>query len=391
MLGLLLARAGIDVVVLEKHQDFLRDFRGDTIHPSTLELMKELGMLDQFLQRPHQKLKQLKMEVAGKSVTLADFSRIDATCQYLAFMPQWEFLDFISKQAKKFPTFHLLMECEATELIEDNGRICGVKTRMSAQERVILADLVVGADGRNSVLRSQAGFEIQKLGAPMDVIWMRVSKKPEDTTDFLGHFGQGSILITIDRGDYWQCAFIIPKGQFDEFKARGIDHLRDKMVEKMPSLKGAIHEIRDWTDCFLLTVAVDRLKCWSRPGFTCIGDAAHAMSPIGGVGINLAIQDAVAAANLLAPAFAIESDVDAALAGIQARREFPTRMTQRFQVFVQNRIISRVITASANEQIPFPIRVLRKFPFLQKLPAHIIGLGIRQEHIQTPAIQDLNR
>ncbi|MCH7896824.1 MAG: FAD-dependent oxidoreductase [candidate division NC10 bacterium] len=389
MLGYLLARAGIDVVVLEKHKDFLRDFRGDTIHPSTLELMKELGVLDEFLQRPHQQLKHFKLKIAGESITIADFSKINAFCQYIAFMPQWDFLDFIADQANKYPSFHLLMECEAVDIIEEDGKVSGVKAKTSSGPLNILADLTIGADGRNSVLRNRAGFNVQNIGAPMDVIWMRVSKKPEYSTEYLGHVGQGSILITLDRGDYWQCAFVIPKGQFEKFKEHGIDYMRQKMVSKMPSLKDSINEIQDWNDCFLLTVTVDRLKKWWRPGFICIGDAAHAMSPIGGVGINLAIQDAVAAANELVPTLEGGKDVESALAKIQKRREFPTKMTQNFQVFVQNRIISNVINESDTESIPFPLRVLQTVTMLQRLPAHVIGLGIRQEHIQTPDIKNV--
>lgn len=389
MLGYLLARAGIDVVVLEKHKDFLRDFRGDTIHPSTLELMKELGVLDEFLQRPHQQLKHFKLKIAGESITIADFSKINAFCQYIAFMPQWDFLDFIADQANKYPSFHLLMECEAVDIIEEDGKVSGVKAKTSSGPLNILADLTIGADGRNSVLRNRAGFNVQNIGAPMDVIWMRVSKKPEYSTEYLGHVGQGSILITLDRGDYWQCAFVIPKGQFEKFKEHGIDYMRQKMVSKMPSLKDSINEIQDWNDCFLLTVTVDRLKKWWRSGFICIGDAAHAMSPIGGVGINLAIQDAVAAANELVPTLEGGKDVESALAKIQKRREFPTKMTQNFQVFVQNRIISNVINESDTESIPFPLRVLQTVTMLQRLPAHVIGLGIRQEHIQTPDIKNV--
>jgi 2-polyprenyl-6-methoxyphenol hydroxylase-like FAD-dependent oxidoreductase len=384
MLGYLLARADVDVIVIEKHRDFLRDFRGDTIHPSTLELMKELGVLDEFLQRPHQKLKHLKLKIAGESITLADFSKINAFCQYLVFMPQWDFLDFIAYQANKYPSFHLIMECEAVDLIEEHGKVSGVKAKTSSGLVNILTDLTISADGRKSVLRDKAGFNIQNIGAPMDVIWVRVSKKPEYSTEYLGHFGQGSILITIDRGDYWQCAFVIPKGQFEKFKEHGIDYLRQKMVSKMPLLEDSINEIEDWDDCFLLTVAVDRLKKWWRSGFMCIGDAAHAMSPIGGVGINLAIQDAVAAANELVPALEGGGDVEAALEKIQKRREFPTKMTQNFQVFVQNRIISNVINESDTESIPFPLRVIQTIPLLRRLLAHVIGLGVRQEHIQTP-------
>ncbi len=387
MLGYLLARAGVDVVVVEKHGDFLRDFRGDTIHPSTLELMKELGVLDGFLQRPHQRLERLQVEIAGESITMANFSRLKAVCQYIAFMPQWEFLDFISGLARQYPSFHLQMKCEAVDLLEKDGKVEGIRAVSVSGPVNILADLTIGADGRSSVLRKKAKLKVKNVGAPMDVLWMRLSKKTGASAGAFGHFGHGCILITIDRGDYWQCGFIIPKGQFEVFKERGIEYLRQRIVQIMPSLHSSIGEIQDWDDCSLLTVVVDRLEQWWRPDFMCIGDAAHAMSPVGGIGINLAIQDAVAAANELVPAFNGRTDVDAALARIQKRREFPTRMTQNFQVFVQNRVISNVLADSDTESIPLPLRVIQTIPLLQRLLARVIGLGIRQEHIQTPEMR----
>lgn len=386
MVGYLLARAGIEVVVLEKHKDFLRDFRGDTIHPSTLELMHELGLLEEFLQRPHQRLPQFKLSVAGKTITLADFSKLKTKCKFIAFMPQWDFLNFLVTQAKMYPSFNLLMEAEAVDLIQESGRVVGVSVDTVNGPMDVLADLTISADGRNSSLRGQADLKIMSMGAPIDVLWMRVSKGPHETTDVLGTFGPSSILVTIDRGNYWQCAYIIPKGRFDEFKKRGINYLRDKMVALRPSLRASIGDIGGWDDCNLLTVVVDRLLQWWCPGFLCIGDAAHAMSPVGGIGINLAIQDGVAAANELVPAFQ-EGDIDqSVLERIQLRRERPTRTTQRFQVFVQERILGKVLSNREEGSIPIPLRLIGAIPLLQRLPARMIGIGIRPEHIRTPDV-----
>jgi 2-polyprenyl-6-methoxyphenol hydroxylase-like FAD-dependent oxidoreductase len=386
MLGYLLARSGIKVIVVEKHKDFLRDFRGDTIHPSTLELMHELGVLKEFLERPHQKLTDLKLNVAGESVTLADFSNIKAQCQFLAFMPQWDFLDFIADQAKNYANFQLIRQCKAVKLLRNDSKVVGIEAQGRTGTLNIAADITIAADGRGSTLRDDSNLEVQSLGAPMDVIWMSVSKDPNYKADYLGHFGQGQILITIDRGDYWQCALVIAKGEFEAFKQQGIEHLRSTMVKAFPSLADNVHEIKDWNDCFLLTVTVDRLTQWWQPGLLCIGDAAHAMSPVGGVGINLAIQDAVAAANQLVPTFLAKGSLDVACAKIQKRREFPSKITQAFQLAVQKRVIRKVIESTNANTMPLPLRILQRFSFLQSVPARFVGLGVRQEHIHTPDI-----
>ncbi len=385
MVGYLLARSGIDVVVIEKHRDFLRDFRGDTIHPSTLELMHELGILAGFLQIPHQKLRQFNISAAGKSITLADFSKLKVRCPYVAFMPQWDFLDFIADHAGKLPSFHLLMEHEATDLLVQSDRVTGVQLQTRSGPATIHADLTIAADGRSSVLRDQVRLPLREIGAPMDVLWMRVPKGPTESTEFLARFGHGAILITIDRGDYWQCACVLPKGKYGELREQGIAQLRNAMVAIMPSLRHTIGAIENWDDCSLLSVAVNRLLQWWQPGFLCIGDAAHAMSPVGGVGINLAIQDAVAAANALVPAFMAGSDMAAVLQGIQQRREWPARVTQRFQIFIQDRILANVLSREAGNQVPAPLRVLQALPVLQRIPARVIGMGIRPEHIATSA------
>jgi 2-polyprenyl-6-methoxyphenol hydroxylase-like FAD-dependent oxidoreductase len=390
MLGYLLARSGVDVVVVEKHRDFLRDFRGDTIHPSTLELMSELGILGDFLQIPHQKLRQFTVSAAGKSITLADFSKLRVRCPYVAFMPQWDFLDFIADQACKLPSFRLLMEHEATDLVIQSGQVTGVHVNTQSGSTMILADLTIAADGRSSLLRERAGLPLTEIGAPIDVLWMRVPKDPAESTDFLARFARGTILITIDRGDYWQCAYVLPKGRYDELREQGIAQLRNALLAIMPSLRHTIGAIESWDDCSLLSVAVNRLTKWWQPGFLCIGDAAHAMSPVGGVGINLAIQDAVAAANALVPAFIAGGDLTPALQTIQQRRVWPAQVTQRFQVFVQDRILANVLFGETVTPVPAPLRVLQALPVLQRIPAQVIGIGIRPEHIATAAVADIH-
>jgi 2-polyprenyl-6-methoxyphenol hydroxylase-like FAD-dependent oxidoreductase len=300
MLGLLLARAGVDAVVLEKHADFLRDFRGDTIHPSTLELMHELGVLDEFLKLPHEKAKLLKVQVGETSIPLADFSHLPTQCRFIALMPQWDFLNFLAKQGARYPTFHLRQSCNATGLIEEGDRVVGVRATGSEGELEIRADLVVGADGRHSLVREKAGFHVQELGAPMDVLWFRISRKAGDPEETMGHFDAGRILIMINRGSHWQFGYIIMKGSAEENRKRGLEAFREDVAKLAPFSADRRDEIRNWDDVKLLTVQVDRLLHWYRPGLLCIGDAAHAMSPIGGVGVNLAVQDGVAAANLLA-------------------------------------------------------------------------------------------
>jgi 2-polyprenyl-6-methoxyphenol hydroxylase-like FAD-dependent oxidoreductase len=384
MLGYLLARSGIDVIVLEKHADFLRDFRGDTIHPSTLELMYELGLLEQFLERPHQKTREIAGQVGEERVAIGDFTHLPTHSKFLAFMPQWDFLNFMAEKGKHYPEFHLSMQTEAIDLIADGGRIVGVRAKTPGGPIEIRSGLTVGADGRGSIVRERAGFEVMDLGAPMDVLWMRVSRHPSDPGQTLGRAAAGKIFIMVDRDEYWQCGYVIPKGAAEETRQRGIEKFREEIAHLAPFLDDRIGELRDWNDISLLTVKVDRLKKWFRPGLLCIGDSAHAMSPVGGVGINLAIQDAVAAANILASKLMAGNVTESDLESVQLRREFPTRATQKLQIAVQNRVIRRVLGTSNPLKLPFLLRLLRRFPVLQRIPARIIGIGFRPEHIRTP-------
>ena len=383
MLGFLLARAGVDTIVLEKHADFLRDFRGDTVHPSTLRVMQELGLLEAFLARPHQKLRQIAGQVGGQPIVIADFSHLPPDYAFIAFMPQWDFLDFLAQEGRKLPAFRLLMRAEATDLIEERGAIAGVRASAPDGPLEIHADLTVAADGRQSVLRQRAGLEVEDFGAPMDVLWMRLSKRAEDPPNALGRINAGRILVTLDRGDYWQCAYVIPKGASDAVRAGGIESFREGIVAVAPFLRERVGELKSWEDVKLLTVQVNRLRRWHRPGFLCIGDAAHAMSPIGGVGINLAVQDAVAAANLLGSALLRGAPTLDELAALQRRRDFPTRMTQRMQLFLQRNVIGRVLASGATPRIALPIRLLQRFPVLRRIPAQLIGMGFRPEHVRT--------
>jgi len=383
MLGFLLARAGVEVVVLEKHGDFLRDFRGDTIHPSTLELMHELGMLDEFLRRPHNEVREVHVNIGGTDIPLADFTHLPAHCQFIVFMPQWDFLNFIVEQTKKFPHFQLRMESEVTDLLQNDGQVTGVKAKTPQGELEVRADLVVGADGRSSTVRERAGLEVIDLGAPMDVLWMRLPKRAGDPPQSLGRVNAGAILIMLDRGDYWQCGFVIPKGAFDEIKQKGLPAFQARLAAFAPLFRDRTGELDDWKKIRLLTVKVDRLRRWHRPGLLCIGDAAHAMSPIGGIGINLAIQDAVAAANILAePLLAGKADETHSIA-VQKRREWPTRLTQRFQLFIQNRVISRVLKDNQPISPPALLKLFQKRPFLRRIPARLMGMGFRPEHVET--------
>jgi 2-polyprenyl-6-methoxyphenol hydroxylase-like FAD-dependent oxidoreductase len=384
MLGFLLARAGIDVVVLEKHADFLRDFRGDTIHPSTLEVIHELGLLDEFLRRPHSEVRELKGQVGDIEIPLADFSHLPTRCKFIALMPQWEFLDFLAGAAKRYPQFQLRMSTAATRLIEQDGRIVGVEARSAEGLREIRAELVIAADGRHSTLRAASGLEVMNLGAPMDVLWMRFSQHPGDAKAVLGRFDRGRILVMLDRGDYWQCAFVIRKGAAEEIRRRGLAAFRQEIASVQPALADRVDEITDWDQVKLLTVAVDRLRRWYRPGLLCIGDAAHAMSPIGGVGINLAIQDAVAAANILAPALRRGAVPVERLRAVQQRRILPTRVIQGMQLIIQNRVIGRILGSATNPAtLPLPFRLLRAWPILRRIPARLIGMGFRPEHVRS--------
>jgi 2-polyprenyl-6-methoxyphenol hydroxylase-like FAD-dependent oxidoreductase len=386
MLGLLLARAGVAVLVLEKHADFLRDFRGDTIHPSTLEVMHELGVLEEFLQRPHQEVRTLGAQIGDVFLPVADFQHLPTHCRFVALMPQWDFLNFIAEQAKRYPSFQLEMEAEATALIEEGGRVTGLHAETPQGSLAVRADLVVGADGRHSIVREKAGLQSTNLGAPMDVLWMRLSRRSSDPGQTLGRVDAGRIFVMLNRGDYWQCAYVIPKGGFDQIRQSGLTALHGEIVHLAPYLSDRIGELADWSDIKLLTVAVDRLRVWHRPGLLCIGDAAHAMSPIGGVGINLAIQDAVAAANILAPRLrqgGVPGEAD--LQAVQRRREFPTRATQQLQLFIQNRVIGRVLESTGQLSPPLALRLLGQWPLLRRIPARLLGLGFRPEHVMSPA------
>jgi 2-polyprenyl-6-methoxyphenol hydroxylase-like FAD-dependent oxidoreductase len=384
MLGFLLARAGIDVVVLEKHRDFLRDFRGDTIHPSTLEIMAELGLLDEFLKLPHEEARTLGGAFGGLQFNFADFSHLPTRCKFIAMMPQWDFLNFLAEHAKRYPGFRLRMEAAAVDLIEDAGRVTGVRAATPDGPLDIRAELVVGCDGRHSTVRAKAGMTVEELGAPMDVLWFRLPRLASDPDQSMGRFDAGRIFVLIDRGDYWQCAYVIPKGSFEEVRRAGLDAFRAGLVQGVPQFADRVGELKDWDRIKLLTVAVDRLTTWHRPGLLCIGDAAHAMSPIGGVGINLAVQDAVAAANLLWEPLSRGRVSEDDLARVQRRREFPTRVTQAIQVFLQNRVISRALAAKGSLPVPLAIRLLARFPILRRIPARLLGLGVRPEHVRTP-------
>ncbi len=387
MLGFLLARAGVAVLVLEKHRDFLRDFRGDTIHPSTLQVMHELGLLEAFLARPHQEVRELHGVVGDSEIKLADFRHLPTRCKFIALMPQWDFLNFLAEAGGRFPGFHLEMESEVTDLVEEAGRIVGLRAQTPDGPSEIRADLVIGADGRHSVVRERAGLAVENLGAPIDVLWMRLSKQPGDPGQTAGRINYGRMLVTLDRGDYWQCAFVIRKGGFDAIRERGLAGFRDDIVRIAPFLRDRVAELRDWDDIKLLTVAVDRLERWWRPGLLCIGDCAHAMSPIGGVGINLAIQDAVATGNILAQPLRDGRLTDADLQAVQRRRTLPTRLIQGMQVAVQQRVLDPVIGSDKPIAAPWPLRLFNHLPWLARIPARLIGVGFRPEHVRSPPAQ----
>jgi 2-polyprenyl-6-methoxyphenol hydroxylase-like FAD-dependent oxidoreductase len=381
MLGLLLARAGVRTLVLEKHADFLRDFRGDTIHPSTLEVMHELGLLEGLLRLPHQEVPQFAVKFGDREIVVADLSHLPTRCRFIAMMPQWDFLAFLAREAARSPHFELRMNAEVTSLIERDGRIAGVR----AKDLEVEADLVVGADGRHSSVRAQAGLQGEEFGAPMDVLWFRLSRKASDPEATMGRFTAGRILILLNRGDYWQCGYVISKGAAEEVRRAGLPAFRAGIGKLLPFLAERGAELADWERIKLLTVRVDRLRQWYRPGLLCIGDAAHAMSPVGGVGINLAIQDAVAAANILAtPLRDHRVSVDD-LRKVQKRREWPVRVTQRLQLMIQKRLIARALQSDASFAPPLFIRMLERFPALRRIPARLIGLGIRPEHVKTIA------
>jgi len=383
MLGLLLARQGIDVVVLEKHADFLRDFRGDTIHPSTLELMHELGVLEEFLKLPHQEVRQLGGQIGNEFVTLADFSHLPTQCKFIALVPQGDFLDFLADHARLYPSFQLKMNAEVVDLIEKDGRVAGVRANTPDGPLEVLAELIVAADGRHSVLRRKAGLEIEEFGAPMDVLWFSISRHPDDGQQTLGRITTGKMMVMLNRDTYWQCAYLIRKGDLERIKERGLEAFFDDVAAVAPFLRDRMTELKSWDEIKLLTVRVDRLRCWYRDGLLCIGDAAHAMSPIGGVGINLAIQDAVAAANLLGPVLSLKVPPGREdLERVQRRRELPTRLTQGMQVFIQDRLIRRVLGSNRQIPLPLPLKLIKKWPILRRLPARFIGIGFRPEHLR---------
>ncbi|MGH6708568.1 MAG: FAD-dependent oxidoreductase [Bradyrhizobium sp.] len=385
MLGYLLGRAGIDVVVLEKHADFFRDFRGDTVHPSTLQVMDELGLIDGFLKLPHQRLQKMDGMFGGASVRIADLSRLNVKYPFIAFMPQWDFLNFLRESGKRYASLKVMMSTEAIDLIQHGGRVTGVRARTPEGAVDIEADLTIACDGRHSLVREQAGLAIEEIGAPMDVLWFRAGKRENETESVFARIDPGRMMVTFDRGDYWQCAYVIAKGQYDAVKARGLPALLDDIARMAPILKTGLADVKSWDDVKLLTVAINRLPRWTRPGLLCIGDAAHAMSPIGGVGVNLAVQDAVATANLLAARLVDGCPPEDELDAVRKRREFPVRMTQRMQVVAQNNIVSAALKpGGAPLKAPLVVRLITAVPWLQGITARFVGLGVRPEHVQSP-------
>jgi 2-polyprenyl-6-methoxyphenol hydroxylase-like FAD-dependent oxidoreductase len=384
MLGLLLARTGVDVTVLEKHADFLRDFRGDTVHPSTLEIMRELGLLDEFLTLPHQEVSRLTLRIGGDCIPFVDFSHMPTHCKFVALMPQWDFLDFLTSKAKGYPEFHLRMRAEATDLIMRDGAVTGVRARTPDGELDIKAELVIGCDGRHSIVRERAGLSVQEVGAPIDVLWFRISRRADDTAETFGHIEAGQMMVMLNRGDYWQCAYVIPKDGAEKVKREGLAPFRERVVSLSPFLRDRIGEVKSFDDVKLLTVTIDRLCQWHAPGVLCIGDAAHAMSPVGGVGINLAIQDAVAAANILANPLRRGAVTRERLAAVQKRREFPMKIIQKIQVVIQNRLLSPALTSTTRPKAPLLMRLIAAVPFLRSIPAYLMGVGVRPEHVRTP-------
>lgn len=382
MLGLLLARAGVPVTVIEKHDDFLRDFRGDTIHPSTLEVMAELGLLDEFLALPHQQAPALYAEIDGRTAKIADFSRLPTRCKFIAFMPQWDFLDFLARKAAAYPGFCLLMGCQVMGLVEEHGAVQGVRIIEKGNEKTIRASLTVGADGRESIVRREAGLEIEDLGSNVDVLWMRVSRRPDDPAMPMGHAGPSQGLVMIDRGDYWQIGFVIGKGRFEDVKGDGLSELRKRLAAVAPLPLERFEEIAGWPDVHLLRVRMDRARRWWKPGLLCIGDAAHAMSPIGGVGVNLAVQDAVAAANILAGPLKDGTCSSGHLAAVQKRRAFPTKATQKVQLMMRRKR-GPAADASQPKRPPAFLRFIARSRVLPHLTGRLIGIGFRPEHIRS--------
>lgn len=383
MLGLLLARFNIDVTVIEKHADFLRDFRGDTIHPSTLEIIEQLGFIKEFLALPHTKAKKLHAQIGEQKITIADFSWLPVKNRFIAFMPQWDFLNFIAGKAGHYENFRLLMGATVTDLVEDGERVRGLHLETANGPLTVESDLVVGADGRNSAIREKAGLEIQRFGVPTEVLWMRLSKKPGDPVETMGHAGPQQGFVLIDRGDYWQCGYVVRKGVFAEIRSKGLDAFRKQVAQVCPLPQERLLELESWNDVQLLTVRIDRLTQWWKPGVICIGDSAHAMSPIGGVGVNLAIQDAVATANVLVPILTSGRAItDADLAAIEKRRTFPTKATQRLQLMMRSKNRKDQADAKKAKGPPAFVLAIMRFPLLAHLAGRLIGLGFRREKLR---------
>jgi 2-polyprenyl-6-methoxyphenol hydroxylase-like FAD-dependent oxidoreductase len=389
MLGYLLGRAGVDTLVLEKHADFFRDFRGDTVHPSTLQVMDELGLIDGFLKLPHQQLQKMDGNFGGDSIRIADLGRLKVKYPFIAFMPQWDFLNFLRESGTRFASLKVMMNADVTELIRSGDAVVGVRANTPEGPVDIRADLIIGCDGRHSIVRQCANLEVEEIGAPMDVLWFRAGKRASETESVFARVETGKMLVTFDRGDYWQCAYVIAKGQYDAVKARGLDAFHGDVIGMAPILKSGISDIKTWDDVKLLTVAINRLKRWTLPGLLCIGDAAHAMSPVGGVGVNLAVQDAVATANLLAARLAKGCPSEDELDAVRRRREFPVRITQAMQVMVQNNLISVALKPGDRPlKAPLFARLINALPWLQGITARFVGLGARPEHVHSPAISD---
>jgi 2-polyprenyl-6-methoxyphenol hydroxylase-like FAD-dependent oxidoreductase len=385
MLGYLLGRAGIDVVVLEKHADFFRDFRGDTVHPSTLQVMDELGLIDGFLRLPHQQLQKLDGMFAGRALRIADLGRLDVKYPFVAFMPQWDFLNFLRESGKRFSSLKVMMSTEATDLIREGEAITGVKATTPDGAIDILADLTIACDGRHSTVRERSGLEVEEIGAPIDVLWFRAGRRLDETENVFARAEPGKMMVTFNRGDYWQCAYVIAKGQYEAVKAKGLLALLSDVARLAPILRPGLADVKSWDDVKLLTVAINRLKRWTRPGLLCIGDAAHAMSPVGGVGVNLAVQDAVATANILAARLASGCPSEDELDAVRRRREFPVRMTQRMQLIVQNNIISAALRPGGRPlKVPLLVRLITAVPWLQGITAWFVAIGVRPEHVRSP-------
>ena len=385
MAGLLLARAGVEVAVLEKHADFFRDFRGDTVHPSTMEILSQMGMLERFLERPHNRISEAQLDYDGRVMIIGDLSRLHTPAPFIAIMPQWDFLDFLRDEASIYPDFHLRMEAEVALVIEDEGRIAGI--RLACGEEIRARKLVIAADGRSSFVRDHKLLPLEDLGAPMDVFWFAIPKQSGGFA-IRGVARAGRLMAMIDRGNYWQCAFIFAKGDAAAIMARGIEKFRADVANCAPQVSGLEEALPSFDAVRLLSVALDRLTCWHRPGLLAIGDAAHAMSPAGGVGINLAIQDAVCAANMLAAPLARGEAADGLLHKVQAKRMLPTRLVQAAQRAMQERIISPVVGTGAPRPLPakppLPLRLLNRYRWLRGIPGRAIGLGFRREHVQSP-------